>query len=271
MNTLKAGVFQCNGANLRPDERLGRLADAIADRQLDLVVCPELFMSGYNVGSDPQALAEPSDGAFAHSVAGLARQTGSAICYGYPECDGDAIYNSAQVVSGTGEIVAKHRKLAIPPGIEQAWFSAGDSPTVFSFGGMSCALVICYDVEFPETVRAVCMAGAEIVLVPTALAAQWDQVAHRVVPARAFENGCYALYANHAGSEGDITYAGVSCIVGPDGRDVARAGIEPQLITARLETERVVAARRRLPYFADLAALRPKLAQQAGITMQKRL
>ncbi|MEM9473420.1 MAG: carbon-nitrogen hydrolase family protein [Pseudomonadota bacterium] len=261
MSTLRAGVFQGNGADLRPAERLTRLAEAIADRQLDLVVCPELFMSGYNVGSDLHALAEPSDGGFAQSVADLARQTGSAICYGYPERDGDAVYNSALVVSRTGKPVANHRKLAIPPGFERNWFTAGDGPTHFELGGMSCALVICYDVEFPETVRAACLAGAEVVLVPTALATQWDQVAHRVVPARAFENGCYALYANHAGSEGDVAYAGASCIVGPDGRDVARAGEEPQLISATLEATRVAAARRRLPYFSDLAALRPKLAQ----------
>ncbi len=260
MSTLRAGVFQCNGADLRPDERLTRLAEAIADRQLDLVVCPELFMSGYNVGSDLHALAEPSGGAFARRVADLARQTGSAICYGYPERDGDMVYNSAQVVSPAGQPVANHRKLAIPPGMERDWFTAGDGPTHFELGGMSCAVVICYDVEFPETVRAACLAGAQVVLVPTALAAQWDQVAHRVVPARAFENGCYALYANHAGSEGGITYAGASCIVGPDGRDVARAGAEPQLILATLEAARVSAARRRLPYFTDLVDLRPKLA-----------
>jgi predicted amidohydrolase len=257
---LRAGIFQSNGAGLKPAERLAALAEAIADQQLDLVVCPELFMSGYNVGNDLYDLAEPAGGPFAQSVADLARQTGTAICYGYPERDGETIYNSALVVSEAGAMLANHRKLAIPPGFEQNFFASGDQLTSFETGGMKCALVICYDVEFPETVRAACMAGAEVVIAPTALGAQWDQVAHRVVPARAFENGCYALYANHAGNEGDMTYAGASCIVGPDGRDVARANDQPQLITAILEASRVAAARDRLPYFEDLVALRPKLA-----------
>ena len=257
---LQAGIFQSNGANLRPADRLTNLAKAMADQQLDLIVCPELFMSGYNVGNDLSDLAEAADGPFAQSVADLARQTGTAICYGYPERDGEAIYNSALIVSGTGAVLANHRKLAIPPGFEQTFFEPGGKLTTFELGGMKCALVICYDVEFPETVRAACKAGAEIVIIPTALGAQWDQVAHRVVPARAFENGCYALYANHAGSEGDITYAGASCIVGPDGRDLARAGEERQLVTATLEAARVGAARSRLPYLTDLVALRPKLA-----------
>ncbi|WP_108879449.1 nitrilase-related carbon-nitrogen hydrolase [Anderseniella sp. Alg231-50] len=257
---LKAGIFQSNGANLRPADRLGALDAAITDQRLDLVVCPELFMSGYNVGTDLHRLAEPADGEFARSVADLARQTNTAICYGYPERDGELIFNSALVVSKSGDTISNHRKLAIPPGFEQSFFGPGDQLTSFRLGGMNCALVICYDVEFPEVVRAACMAGAEIVIIPTALGAQWDQVAHRVVPARAFENGCYALYANHAGSEGDITYAGASCVVGPDGRDIARAGDRPQLITASLEACRVAAARQRLPYFADLVALRTKLA-----------
>lgn len=260
MSEVRAGIFQGDGAGLSPAQRLAGLATAIADQQLDLVVCPELFMSGYNVGSDLHNLAEPEDGPFARAVADLARQTGTAVCYGYPERDGQSVYNSALVVSGAGETLANHRKLAIPPGFEKDFFAPGDQLTRFELGGMNCALVICYDVEFPETVRAACLADAEVIIVPTALGAQWDQVAHRVVPARAFENGCYALYANHAGVEGDITYAGVSCIVGPDGRDVTRAGEVPQLISATLEAARVAAARQRLPYFADLVALRPKLA-----------
>ncbi len=260
MSGLRAGIFQSDGAGLQPDERLACLAEAIADLQLDLVVCPELFMSGYNVGEDLERIAESADGPFARKIAGLAQRTGTAICYGYPERDGKAVYNSALVVSKSGERLANHRKLCIPPGFEQNVFASGHQLTGFDLAGVKCALVICYDVEFPETVRAACLAGAEVVLVPTALGAQWDQVAHRVVPARAFENGCYAMYANHAGSERDITYAGASCIVGPDGRDVARADGQPQLITATLETSWVTAARQRLPYLSDLAALRFKLA-----------
>ncbi len=260
MSEIRAGIYQSDGANSSPEQRLVGLATAITGQKLDLVVCPELFMSGYNAGRNLHDFAEPADGAFARAVAELARQTGTAVCYGYPERDGQAVYNSALVVSGTGEALANHRKLAIPPGFEQDYFASGDQLTLLDLHGMNCALVICYDVEFPEIVRAACLAGAQVVIAPTALGAQWDQVAHRVIPTRAFENGCYVVYANHAGVEGDITYAGASCIVDPAGRDVVRAGEGPQLISGKLEASRVAAARQRLPYFADLVALRPKLA-----------
>ena len=71
------------------------------------------------------------------------------------------------------------------------------------------------------------------------------------MPARAFENGVYVCYANHCGHENGLDYLGSSCIVGPDGRDLARAGPGAELIFARLERERVAAARARLPYLQD--------------------
>jgi predicted amidohydrolase len=257
---MKAGVFQCDGAGLTPEARLDKLARAIEAQQLDLVVCPELFMSGYHVGEQLHALAEPADGPFAQRAAQLARSTGTAIVYGYPERDGDAVYNAALAIGPDGATLANHRKLAIPPGSEDGWFHAGPGLTLFRLGGMTCAILICYDAEFPEAVRAACLAGAETVLVPTALSDQWDQVADRVIPARAFENGCWLLYANHAGTENGLTYHGGSCIITPQGRDAARAGPAEQLITAPIDAASVGGARARLPYFRDLQDLTPRLA-----------
>ena len=257
---MKAAVFQCDGAGLSPQDRLEKLARAIEGRGLDLVVCPELFMSGYYVADQLHALAEPADGPFAQSVATLARASNTAIIYGYPERDSSTVYNSALAIGADGATLANHRKLAIPPGSEEGWFAPGSGLTLFQLGGMTCAILICYDAEFPEAVRAACLAGAETVIVPTALSDQWDQVADRVIPARAFENGCWLLYANHAGTENGLTYHGGSCILTPQGRDAARAGRSEELITAMIDAQTVAAARARLPYFRDLADLRPRLA-----------
>jgi len=260
VSTLHAGVFQCDGAGLTPSQRLEKLAHAIAGKGLDLVVCPELFLSGYNVGDELCSLAETADGPACAATAKLASATGTAIVAGLPEREDDEVYNTAICFDAKGRAIARHRKLAIPPGFERNWFTPGNTLTGFSLGGIRCALLICYDVEFPETVRAACQSGAEVIIAPTALGTQWDQVATCVIASRAFENGCYMLYANHAGREGDLDFAGLSCIVGPDGRDVARAGVAEQLVTATLDAGKVKAARERLPYMAELAALKPKLA-----------
>ena len=96
-------------------------------------------------------------------------------------------------------------------------------------------LLICYDVEFPETVRAHALNGAELVIVPTALMRPFDVVARIVVPARAYENQLFIAYVDRCGREGPFDYCGLSCVVGPDGSDLARAGRGEELIFADLD------------------------------------
>jgi predicted amidohydrolase len=62
--------------------------------------------------------------------------------------------------------------------------------------------------EFPEIARACALQGADLIIVPTALAAEWEVVARAVVPARAFENGLFVAYANHAGEDQGYRYLG---------------------------------------------------------------
>lgn len=253
---MRAGVFQCTGGGRTPEQRLDALAGALRRERLDLVVCPELFMSGYHVGDALVALAEASDGPFARQAAELARATGTAIVYGYPEKAGESLYNAAACIGPTGRPIANHRKLLLPPGFERDIFEPGDQLTLFDLGGLRCAVLICYDAEFPEAVRAAAEAGAQAVIVPTALVDAWASVARQMMPTRAFENGVWLLYANHAGEENGARYLGASCIAAPDGSDAARAGAEEALICADLDPERVAAARMRLPYLRDLGRLR---------------
>ena len=88
--------------------------------------------------------------------------------------------------------------------------------------------------------------------VATALVAQWDVVASRIVPARAFENGVWLGYANHGGEENGLTYLGGSRIVAPNGDEIAVAGQGQDFITAEIDTDRVHAAQTRLPYLRDV-------------------
>ncbi len=257
---MLSGVLQSDGSGLTPEMRLEKLAAALAEKDLDLIVCPELFLSGYNVGEALPELAQAPDSTLAEQVAKIARRHETAIVYGYPERDGSSIFNVAACVSAQGKVIAKHRKLILPPGYETQVFSAGSSFTVFDLAGFRCGILICFDAEFPEAVRALALAGAQLVIVPTALTQEWGVVAEKIMPARAFENGVWLIYANHAGSENGTHYLGHSCIVAPDGKDAARAGAGEQVISAQLDVESVVAAQTRIPYLKDLGALKNRLA-----------
>ena len=262
---MKLGVFQSACAGLDPRERIGRLDQVITGQDLDLVVCPELFLSGYNVGTDLKRLAEPVDGPSAGAVAQLAQWHGTAIVYGYSEAVDDRLYNSAACITADGNLAANHRKRANSPGsFEEDYFTPGSVPTVFELAGVSVAILICYEVEFPETVRQAARMGAQLVVVPTALVAQWDVVASRIVPARAFENGIWLAYANHAGHENGSTYLGGSRIVAPSGQEAAVAGGDEALIVAEIDIAQVAAAQKRLPYLRDCALFTPNPTPNRG-------
>lgn len=258
---LNIAIGQSPANLIGPQERLEWLEKClkkIADYEVDLLLLPELFLCGYNIGERVAEWAEPADGPAFQRIAELARQHGLAIHYGFAERSDGQIYNAASCISAEGECLATHRKLLLPPGFEGDHFKAGKCYTVYEFKGVKIATLICYDAEFPETFRAVADAGAELVLVPTALGAQWGGVAETIIPARAFENGVYVAYANSAGREGEMKFYGGSCIIGPDGKEAARADREPEVIIARLEREEVRKAQKRLPYLIDRQAL-PKI------------
>ena len=258
---MRAGIFQCAGGGLDPDQRLLLLKQALREHPLDLVVCPELFLSGYNAGASIIEFAEPVDGPFIKKISGLAEDNNVAIVFGYPEKKGKRLYNAAACIDARGQMIANHRKLLLPPGFEIDYFTAGETLTLFELHGMRFAILICYDAEFPEAVRACAEAGAEAVVVPTALADNWGCVAHNLMPTRAFENGVWLLYANHAGEENGLRYLGGSCIVAPDGSDNARAGDKQTLIHCEINTDSVVQARARLPYLHDVTQLRKTLSR----------
>jgi predicted amidohydrolase len=253
---MLAGIFQCEGGGLSPLERFSQLEQAISGKQLDLVVCPELFLSGYAVGDDLRQFAEVQDGAFSNRMANLAKKQGTAIVYGYPEQQSDRLFNSVICIDKNGCIVSNHRKMLLAPGFESDYFTHGDQLSTFKLGSFKCAMLICYDAEYPEAVRAAAEAGAQVIIVPTALGNQWSVVADKLIPTRAFENGVWVLYANHAGVENGVRYLGNSCIVAPDGSDAVRAGKGQQLITAKIDLEAVTLAQKRLPYLKTLPQLR---------------
>src|SRR5262245_9461605 len=162
---MKVAVYQHAGTMGDPGRQLASLA-ATADRlsgNIDLLLCPELFLSGYNIGPAAVAeLAETRDGRSASAIGRIARNAGMAIVCGFPERDGPSVYNAALCVDDQGEVLACHRKLYLPNAYEREAFTPGDRFTIFSCKGMKVGVLICFDVEFPEAVRGLAVRGAEL-------------------------------------------------------------------------------------------------------------
>jgi predicted amidohydrolase len=249
---MKLAVFQSAGGGLSVQGRLTKISEALAQTDCDLMVCPELFLSGYNVGDAVGHIAKTESQSFINQASDLAKSTNTALVFGYPELAGGVLYNSALFVDAAGQRLANHRKLAIPPGFEEDHFVAGSAVTMCNYMGLKCAILICYDAEFPETLRKAAQMGAQLVIVPTALNVNWPVVADKVMPTRAFENGVWLAYANHAGNEDGLEYYGHSCIVTPTGIDAARAGSAEEVLLAEIDMYAVTAAQKRLPYLKDV-------------------
>ncbi len=251
---MKIALYQGAGVPARPAENraiMARIAGECAALGCELVVFPELFASGYNIGNEVLDLAEPMDGATAAALSRAASDNGIAILAGYPERAGDRVYNAAMLVGPEGEVLANARKTHLFGPEEKRLFTRGESLTLARLGDLRIGILICYDVEFPEALRALALDGAALVAVPTALMRPHDQVAEKLVPIRAFENQVFVAYANRCGREGALDYCGASCIVGPDGGELARAGQGEALLTADVDPAAYEQSRRDNPYLTD--------------------
>ncbi|MET8669038.1 carbon-nitrogen hydrolase family protein [Streptomyces tendae] len=230
------------------DEAAGRAAAAGAA----LLVTSELFLTGYAIGDGIGVLAEPADGDAADAVAEITGRHGLAIAYGYPERAGESVYNSVQLISADGTRLAGYRKTHLFGCFERDHFTPGEQPVVQAeLNGVTVGLMICYDVEFPENVRAHALAGTDLLLVPTAQMHPFQFVAESVVPVRAFENQMYVAYVNRVGHEGEFEFVGLSTLAGPDGIARARAGHAEELVLADVDPAFLAASREANPYLRD--------------------
>ncbi|QIY69808.1 carbon-nitrogen hydrolase family protein [Streptomyces sp. RLB1-33] len=230
------------------DEAAGRAAVAGAG----LLAAPEMFLTGYAIGDDIARLADPADGPCADAIAEIATRHGVAVVYGYPEREGETVYNSAQLISADGTRLANYRKTHLFGCFERDHFTPGEQPVVqVELNGLRVGLMICYDVEFPENVRAHALAGTDLLVVPTAQMHPFQFVAESVVPVRAFENQMYVAYVNRVGPEGEFEFVGLSTLAGPDGIARTRAGRGEELVLADADPDFLAASREANPYLKD--------------------
>jgi len=244
---MRVALFQGPSAggdvatNIAAIDRAARLT---ADAGAGIVVTPEMSATGYHIGALTARRAEPADGPLHRTIASIAVKHGVAIIYGYPEQYLGDIFNTVSAVGPDGKILGAHRKTHLYGDLDRSQFIAGDTlVSQFEFGGMTCGLAICYDIEFPEVARAHADSGTDVLFVPTALMAPFEVIGRVVVPARAYENQFYVVYVNRCDTEKELSYCGLSCVAGPDGADVVRAGAGEEFLVADIDPAELITGR----------------------------
>lgn len=226
------------GALAQTLARLDATAAQACAAGAQLLVTPEMVLTGYH--RDPEglrALAQPADGPWAQAVSDIAQRHGLAVVYGYPQTapDGQRPYNAVQAIGPDGVALANYRKVRLFGDIDAERFTPGSQGVcTFNHRGWCLGLLICYDVEFAEPVRALAEAGADAVLVPTANMPEYDDVQQVLLPRYAAEYRVHLVYANACGAESGLAYGGWSTAVDPQGRLLARAGRGAELLLATL-------------------------------------
>ncbi|GAA1174596.1 nitrilase-related carbon-nitrogen hydrolase [Nesterenkonia xinjiangensis] len=213
---------------------IARAAERARSAGAELLVTPELFATGYAPAMIREHVSSETVISARERLADIARQSQIALVHSLPG-DGPADARPIQgtLISASGETLSAHTKVHLFGPEEKASFIPGqDAPPVVEFGGLTLGLLVCYDVEFPEMVREVARRGADVVLVPTALAGGFTGVTSTLIPARALENQLTVAYSNHSGEEAGLVFDGASVVAGPDGAVLASAGAGPELVLA---------------------------------------
>lgn len=198
-----------------------------------LLVLPEVWLPGYNQ-PDIEVRALALDSAPLLRLAAAARTHRTALVTGYAERDGDRLYNSAACFGPDGVLLLNYRKVQLYGPREAALYTPGTALPTFNLAGETAAVLICYDVEFAPHIKSLADRGVTLILVPTANMAPFTHVPRATVPAMAACHGVTIAYANYCGTEGDLTYVGLSTIAGPHGEILAQAGETPTLLIAEI-------------------------------------
>lgn len=253
---LTLGLWQSSGTPGDVTANLAEVAKAAAQAKaqgVDLLVFPECFLTGYFTDADVAQIAgevEPALG----QLAAIAAQLDMAFVVGSYLPGPMGVQNVALIVTPESGVQAPYAKQMLYGTWEEATFTPGQHPHAFDWRGMRIGVLICFDIEFPEVMRATAALDVDLVVVPTSLMAPAYAVPRLLVPARALENQVFVGYANRIGADAAHSYPGESVIAGPDGAVLANAGGGTELITARILATDVAKARAEFSYLEIIAA-----------------
>ena len=228
MTTFAIAGLQLEAPSVDNMDLIIREIDAVARRYpwVEMVVCPELACS-----IDPDC-AETTPGPREQRFQDAAQRNGIWLVPGSMyEADGDEVFNTSPVISPDGEVVTRHRKL-FPWRPYESRTAPGSQHTVFEIPGVGTfGISNCYDMWYPETIRALVWQGAEVILHPTLTSSLDRDPELAMIRAHAAQNQCYFFDVNLA----DPVGVGESMIAGPGGEVIYHAGKGREIIPLKLD------------------------------------
>jgi len=274
---VHVGLVQMRCA-VEPDVNLAAAVKhvrAAAKRGAEVICLPELFRSRYFCQAEDHAnfkLAEPIPGPSTQVLGKLARELGVTIVASLFERRAAGVYhNTVAVLDAKGTLSGMYRKMHIPDDpllYEKFYFTPGDLGfRAFATERARVGTLICWDQWYPEAARLTALAGAEVIVYPTAIGwhpsekAEHGEAQHAawetVQRSHAIANGVFVAVPNRVGHEphpgGDgIEFWGQSFVVDPAGRMLAKASADrEEILVVPCDLDAIDTARTHWPFLRD--------------------
>jgi predicted amidohydrolase len=223
---------------------LEMILGCIEKAEASLVVFPELALTGYffQDRKETAQYAESFNGDSINTIQDSAEANNKIVIVGFPERDGENLYNSAAILFPDGALSAVHRKTHLFYK-ENLCFDKGDTGYFVQCDPASDCIIgtmICYDWRFPEAARSLAMKGADLIACPSNLVTPFWPLS---MPARAIENKVFLAVANRYGAESrggeEVKFNGKSVIYDYNGSTMASAPESgDSIITAEIDFEK---------------------------------
>ncbi|MBX5327998.1 carbon-nitrogen hydrolase family protein [Candidatus Bathyarchaeota archaeon A05DMB-5] len=243
-------------------KKIEKLVSKAKKQAANLVIFPELSLTGYVVRDQIYELAETIPGPSTKIIEGIARKAKVHVVFGMPELSEKAqatVYNSAVLVGPDG-FIGKYRKMYLPTHSvfeEKRYFRPGYQAAVFDTKLGKVGLIICYDIFFPEVSRLARLAGAQLIVCISASPAVRKAFFEALTIARAIENTVFLAYVNLVGIEDGLQFWGGSRLIGPNGKILAQAKYDDEdLVTCDVDYTDIRPVETFVPTLKDL---RPEL------------
>lgn len=229
-----------------------KITSAIKSEKSTIIVLPELWTTGYDL-TRLDEIADMNGKETITFLSSLAKKYNVHIVGGsVANKHQNGVSNTMYVINNKGEFVTEYSKLHLFKLMdEHHHLIGGTEKGLFELEGMKSAGFICYDIRFPEWIRAHTSLGAEVLFI----VAEWPllRLNHwkALLLSRAIENQCYVVACNRAGSDPNNVFAGHSMIIDPWGTILAEANEDAGVITAEIDVEKVKQVRSQIPIFDD--------------------
>lgn len=240
-------------------DKIVNRAHAASREGANLIVSCELGLSAFLFSREEYyAVAETIPGPSTEIAGEVAHDANAYLIIGLPEKEGDRLYNAIAVLGPQGNLVARYRKTHLWL-TENQTFDRGNDICVFKteFGTVGSA--ICYDIMYPEYIRAIAAKGAGIITHSTGMVTTedcdrfgWDAGFYNAfVRTRAWENQVYIPSCNRCGNDRFLYFLANSCVAAPWGELVGKLGHAEGMLVVKTDFDRLGEWQKIAPYWGD--------------------